>query len=89
MNDEEIIKEWRSGLTTVQVAKNYMLTINSRLKKGEKKITKEELKKIQIMMNNFSKKYEARIQVDTIKSINLETKEEGYIYDLKVIKDGD
>ena len=42
MNDEEIIKEWRSGLTTVQVAKNYMLTINSRLKKGEKKITKEQ-----------------------------------------------
>ncbi len=49
----------------------------------------EELKKINILMNNFSKKYGARIQVDTIKSINLETKEESYIYDLKLIKEGD
>lgn len=49
----------------------------------------EELKKIQKMMNIFSEKYGAGIKVDTIKSINLETKEEGYIYDLKVIKDGD
>lgn len=50
---------------------------------------REELKKINILMNNFSKKYGARIQVDTIKSINLETKDESYIYDLKAIKEGD
>lgn len=43
MNDEEIIKEWRSGLTTVQVAKNYMLTINSRLKKEKRKLLKSRL----------------------------------------------
>lgn len=49
----------------------------------------EELKKIQAMMNNFTKKYGAGIKVDTIKSINLETKEESYIYDLKVIKEGE
>lgn len=42
MNDKEIISDWKSGLTTVQVAKNYMLTFNSKLKKGEKKITKEQ-----------------------------------------------
>lgn len=42
MTDEEILKGWRSGLTTIQVAKNYMLVVNSRLKKGEKKITKEQ-----------------------------------------------
>lgn len=46
----------------------------------------EELKKINLLMNNFSKKYGAGIKVDTIKSINLETKEEGYIYDLNVMK---
>ena len=40
MADEEIIKEWRSGLTTTQVAKVYMTAINSNLKKDEKKITK-------------------------------------------------
>ncbi len=72
-----------------------MLVVNSRLKKGEKKITKEqalahvkpkifnfetkgwnkckkELKKIQAMMNKFSKKYGARIQVDTIKSVYID-----------------
>lgn len=49
----------------------------------------EELKKIQVMMNNFSQKYGVGIKVDTIKSINIETKEEGYIYDPKVIKEGD
>lgn len=46
----------------------------------------EELEKIQKMMNIFSEKYRAGIKVDTIKSINLETKEESYIYDLKVVK---
>ncbi len=40
MTDEEIIKEWRSRLTTTQVAKVYMTAINSNLKKDEKKITK-------------------------------------------------
>lgn len=50
---------------------------------------KEELKKIQRIMNNFTEKYGAGIKVDTIKSINLETKEESYIYDLKVIKEGE
>lgn len=43
----------------------------------------EELKKITSGMNNFSKKYNCRIKVETIKSINLETKEVSYIYDLK------
>lgn len=46
----------------------------------------EELKKINALMNNFSKKYGVRIKTDTIKSINLETKEETYIYDLKIEK---
>lgn len=46
----------------------------------------EELKKIQRMMNNFTEKYGTGIKVDTIKSINLETKEKSYIYDLKAVK---
>lgn len=52
----------------------------------------EELNKIQAMMNSFSNKYGARIQVDTIKSVNLnkvELDEEIYIYDLKAVKEGD
>lgn len=43
----------------------------------------EELKKIISEMNNFSKKYNCRIKVETIKSINLDTKETSYIYELK------
>lgn len=52
----------------------------------------EELKKIQAMMNKFSKKYGARIQVDTIKSVyidKVELTEGNYIYDLKAVKEGD
>lgn len=37
MTDEAIIKDWRSGLTTIQVAKNYMYEVNSRLKKEKRK----------------------------------------------------
>lgn len=43
----------------------------------------EELKRITVEMNNFSKKYNCIIKVERIKSINLETKEVSYIYDLK------
>lgn len=43
----------------------------------------EELKKIISEMNNFSKKYNCIIKVETIKSINLDTEEVSYIYDLK------
>ncbi len=49
----------------------------------------EELNKIQIMIKDFTEKYGVAIKIDTIKTINLETKEEGLIYDLKVIKEGD
>lgn len=42
MTEEAIIRDWRSGLTAMQVAKNYMYEINSKLKKGEKKITKKQ-----------------------------------------------
>ena len=42
MTEEAIIRDWRSGLTAMQVAKNYMYEINSKLKKGEKKITKPQ-----------------------------------------------
>lgn len=50
---------------------------------GRKRNMQEELKKIISQMNNFSKKYNCRIKVETIKSINLDTKETSYIYDLK------
>ncbi len=43
MTTEEIIRKWRSGLTVVQVAKDYMTEYNRRAKRyKEAKITKDE-----------------------------------------------
>lgn len=43
MDNETIIKEWRRGKTTVQVANTYMKEYNTQAKKkNETKITKEQ-----------------------------------------------
>ena len=43
MDNETIIKEWRQGKTTVQVANAYMKEYNTQAKKNnETKITKEQ-----------------------------------------------
>lgn len=40
MEDKLVIDLWRRGLTVQQVAKEYMIKYNKKLKSGEKKITK-------------------------------------------------
>lgn len=39
MTQEEIIKSWRTGVTTIQIAKEYMRLHNKKVKK-EERITK-------------------------------------------------
>lgn len=42
MTNETIIKKWRIGKTTMQVAKDYMDEYNKEAKKREPKISKEQ-----------------------------------------------
>lgn len=43
MNESDIIREWRSGLTVMQVANQYLKSYNEKAKRRrEPKITKDE-----------------------------------------------
>ena len=58
MTNETIIKKWRSGKTTIQVAKDYMKEYNEEAKiNRHRKITKEQaLEYVEPIIFNFETK---------------------------------